>query len=136
MASLKETINLCKNGQIQQAYNLAKADMDQHKPWGQLVMGWSLYYLIRNDAVTGDYPALVSHLDELRSLDKLSVSSESLLFEQILFKIAEFVKAHVPPTGIDSPSKLWAIFSKLRDYTFEASKGYSFLLQSFIRCDS
>lgn len=136
MASLKDTIKLCKEGQVQQAYELAKADLDQKKSWGQLVMGWSLYYLIRNDAETANYHSMVSHLDELLALDKITVSSEPVLYEQILFKVAEFVKANVSPTGIDSPSKLSTIFSKMRGYTFDASKGYSFLLQSFIRCDS
>ena len=107
MASLKETIKLCKEGHVQQAYELAKADMIQQKPWGQLVMGWSLYYLIKDDAETANYPSMVSHLDELQSLNNLSVSSEPVLYD-----------------------------SKLRGYTFEASKGYSFLLQSFIKCDS
>lgn len=136
MASLKETIKLCKEGHVQQAYELAKADMIQQKPWGQLVMGWSLYYLIRNDAETANYPSMISHLDELLTLDKITVSSEPVLYEQILFKVAEFVKANVSATGIDSPSKLSTIFSKLRGYSFGASKGYSFLLQSFIKCDS
>ena len=54
MASLKETIKLCKEGHVQQAYELAKADMIQQKPWGQLVMGWSLYYLIKDDAETAN----------------------------------------------------------------------------------
>lgn len=136
MASLKETIKLCKEGHVQQAYELAKADMIQQKPWGQLVMGWSLYYLIKDDAETANYPSMVSHLDELQSLNNLSVSSEPVLYEQFLFKVAEFVKANISPTGIDSPTKLSTLFSKLRGYTFEASKGYSFLLQSFIKCDS
>jgi hypothetical protein len=136
MASLKEIQELGRNGQVQQAYELAKTDLEKQEPWGQLLMGWSLYYLIGNDAKTANYPSMVSHLDELQSLNKLSVASEPVLFEQILYKVAEFVKTDIPPTGIDTPIKLSTLFSKLHSYSFSTSQGYSFLLQSFIKCDS
>ena len=136
MASLKEITTMCKAGQTQQAYELCKADMEMQLPWAQREMGWALYYLIKDDTDRVNYQLIVSHLDELRALDKLSVEEDNVLFEQVLFKVAEFVKSHVSPTGFDSPVKLSALFSKLRGYSFPESKAFSFLLQSFIRCDS
>ena len=136
MASLKEIIALCREGQTQRAYELSKADMEQQFSWAQREMGWVLYYLIKDDTDANNYQALISHLDELSTLDQLSPTADNLIFENMLFKVAGFVKAHVSPTSIDSPIKLSCIFSKLRGFSFESSKGYSFLLQSFIKCDS
>ena len=134
-SSVNEITSMCKSGQVQQAYNLARADMEQQLPWAQREMGWALYYLIKNDTETANYQSLVSHLDELKSLDQLTISEDNMLFENVLYKVAGYVKACISPTGIDTSVKLSRIFSTLRGYAFVASKGYSFLLQSFIKCE-
>lgn len=136
MASVTEVTALCRQGQTIKAYELSKADMEQQFPWSQREMGWTLYYLMKEDTDTNNYQSLVSHLEEFCLLDQLSITEDNMIFENVLFKLAGFVKAYIPPTGIDSPTKLSAIFSKLHKYSFEPSKGYSFLLQSFIKCDS
>ncbi len=136
MASLKEILTLCKEGKAHNAYELSKADLEQQFPWAQREMGWVLYYLMKDDTDTNNYQSLLVHLDEFRKLNQLSLTDDNMIFENVLFKVAGFVKAHISPTGIDSPIKLSVIFSKLRNYSFEPSKGYSFLLQSFIKCDS
>ncbi len=127
---------MCKAGQIQEAYDLAKADMENQLPWAQREMGWVLYYMIKIDSDTANYQSLLSHLDELNTLNQLVVPNDNMIFENILFKIAMYVKSHVTPTGIDSPVKLSTLFSRLHKYNFDSSKGYSFLLQSFIKCDA
>lgn len=136
MASLKEILALCKEGQALKAYELSKADMEQKLSWAQREMGWTLYYLMKDDTDKNDFQSMVSHLDEFRTLDQLSMAGDNMIYENVLFKVAGFVKAHIAPTGFDSPQKLSALFSILRGYSFESSKGYSFLLQSFIKCDS
>lgn len=136
MSSITEITAMCKNGQVHKAYELAKIDMEQQLPWAQREMGWALYYLIKGDTETANYQLLLTHIDELKALDQLTIPNDNMIFENVLFKIAEFVKAHVSPTGIDSPAKLSTLFSKLKDYNFDSSKGYSFLLQSFIKCSN
>jgi len=136
MPSVNEILTLCRAGQTQKAYELSKADVEQQFPWAQREMGWTLYYLMKEDTDTNNYQSLILHLGEFCQLDQLSLTDDNMIFENVLFKVAGFVKAHVSPTGIDSPIKLSAIFSKLRGFSFESSKGYSFLLQSFIKCDS
>lgn len=136
MAKLREIIDLCKAGQIQEAYQLAKADLDAvpTDPWNHRKLAWVLNYLMKEDAETGNYLDLIAHLDELKTLDQLSIPQDNILFDNILFKIGSFVNKHAAPTDIDTPAKLSTFFLKLRDYSFEPSKGYSFLLQSFIKC--
>ena len=136
MASLNEILTLCRTGQILDAYELSKADLDLGRSWAQLEMGWVMYYFIKEDSEKNNYQGLISHLEEFSTLEQLSTSKDKILFDNILFKVAGFAKVHILPNDIGSPNKLSAIFAKLRGYSFEPSKGYSFLLQSFIKCNS
>lgn len=135
MASIRDITAMCRNGQIAEAYDLAKTDLKQQQPWSHSEMGWVLYYLIKQDTESANYTALLSHLDELNALDRLTIPEDNMIFENVLFKMAGFVKDHVHPTDINSPAKLAELFSKLRQYAFEPSRGYSFLLQTFIKHD-
>ena len=136
MATVTQITTMCKNGQVQEAYALAQEDLSQQLPWAQREVGWALYYLIKLDVETGNYQSLLTHLDELTSLDQLTMLGDRMIFENILFKVASFIKEHISPQSMDSPAKLSSIFSMLRGYTFDASKGYSFLLQNCIKCDN
>lgn len=136
LTSQKQITTLCKGGQVKKAYELARLGLEQQQPWAQRAMGWALYYLTKNDVENADYQSLLAHLDELNALDQLTVSGDSMLFENVLYNIAGFVRAHIPPTDNNSPAKLSALFSKLRNYDFASSWRYSFLLQSFIKCEA
>ncbi len=127
---------MCKAGQIQEAYELAKADMEQFPtdPWVHREVAWALNYLMKVDADTNNFQSLIAHFDELKALDLLSIPADNILYDNVLFKIAGFVKHHAAPTDVDTPAKLSTLFIKLKEYTFEPSKGYSFLLQSVIKC--
>lgn len=135
MSSIKEITAMCKNGLVHEAYELAKKDMEQQYTWAQREMGWVLYYLIKGDTEAANYQSLLAHIDELKTLNQLVIPDDNMIFENVLFKVADFVKTHISPMSIDSPAKLSTLFSKLKDYNFNPSKGYSFLLQSFIKCD-
>ena len=71
MAGLKDIKELGKAGNAKEAYRLAKEDLEQGQPWGQLTTGWALRYLIEEDARNGHYDQIVAHLDELQSLDQI-----------------------------------------------------------------
>lgn len=130
MAGLNEIIALCKSGQVLDAYNQAKADLEQEKPWARLTIGKALYYCIRKDAEDGRYEQLLSHLDEMLSLQLIPEN------ENTIFWIGYFAKRHLAPRAIDTPMRLSALFQKLKEYTFNPGKSYSALLEGFIRCDS
>lgn len=129
---------MCKAGRIQEAYDLAKSDIELNPNdiWAQRGMGWALYYLIRKDAENGQYDQLLARIGELQSLDQLNLSNDALIFENVIFWVGYFVKKYVTPTGINSPARLSTLFAKFKDYTFTPSKGYSFMLESFIKCDA
>lgn len=138
MATVREITTMCKAGQIQEAYDLAKSDIDlnPNDVWVQREMGWALYYLIRKDAENGQYDQLLAHIDELQSLDLLNPSNDAMIFENVIFWVGYFAKKHLMPTGIDTPARLSTLFAKFRGYTFTPSNGYSFMLESFIKCDA
>ncbi|MGN1157566.1 MAG: DUF7017 domain-containing protein, partial [Agathobacter sp.] len=128
---------MCSAGRVQEAYELAKVYLEQHSTdlWAQRAMGWVLYYFIKGDVDSANYQMLLAHLDELKALKQLKIPEDNMLFEKVMFKIAFFVKNCVPPNGIESPVILSSIFARLHEYNFCASKGYSFLLSSFIKCN-
>ena len=130
---------MCKAGQVNEAYLQAKTDLDSNPKglWEQRAIGWVLYYLIKIDVEQRDYNNLLIHLDKINQLDQLSsIGNDSMIFDNIIFKLAEFVKNNIFVNQVDSPSRLSSIFSKLKNYKFNPSKGYSFLLQSVIKHDT
>lgn len=131
MAGLNDIILLGKSGRCLEAYNLAKADLEQGKPWAKLTTGKALYYCIKKEAEEGCYEQLTAYLDELLSLEQLTPANENTIFW-----IGYFAKKHLPPKAIETPTRLSALFSKLKAISFKPSKSYSTLLEGFIRCDS
>jgi hypothetical protein len=135
MAGLNDIKKLCKDGKTKEAYDLAKADLEAGQPWGQLTTGWALRYLIEEDARNGCYNELVAHLDELLSLDQIPQADVEKISEGIVFWIGYLAKRSLTPTGFDTPLRLSALFSKIRDCPFKPGVGYSMLLSGFIRCE-
>lgn len=138
MATVKDITTMCKSGQISEAYEQAKSDLSSNPSgvWEQREVGWALYYIIKSDVDQKDYDSLLAHLDELNSLDQLTVANDSLIYDNVIFKIGEFVKNCIGLTDVDSSVKLSAIFSRLKNNSFNPSKGYSFLLQGFLKFEN
>lgn len=138
MATVRDITNMCKSGQLQEAYDLAKADMetDPTNVWTQREVGWALYYRIKEDTEKAVFESILLHLKELQSLSELKVPDDNMIFENVLFKIAEYIRNHISINDISSSSKLSSLFSILRHFEFDGSKGYSYLLQCFIKFDN
>lgn len=126
---------MCRNGQVQEAYELAKEGlaMEPTSQWAQRALGWTLYYLIKGDAGKGDFDRLIVHFDELRSLELLTIENDSMIFDNVQWQIAQLIRNYFNPEDWSSTNRLSNIFERLRDYNFNPSKGHSILLQSFIK---
>lgn len=137
MASIKEIIEMCKNGQVHEGYDIAKTDLLARPTdvWEQRKVAWALNYLIKLDAETANFNSLLCHLDELKELNLLDTMQDGILFDNILFRIASYIKTNSLTQCIDAPSRMSTLFEKLRVYNFQPSKGYSYLLQCFIKCN-
>lgn len=135
MATVKDITSMCKEGQIQEAYNIAIEDLENEprNVWSHREFGWALYYSIKADADNGNYNQLIEHLNKLKSLDLLTMEQDSMIFDNVLFSIGKYIRNHVFLNDQSAPSKLSAIFHSLKDYQFNSSKGYSYLLQNYIK---
>ena len=62
MPTVRDITTMCKAGQVQEAYELALANMAENPSdaWAQRGVGWALYYLIRKDAENGHYEQLLT----------------------------------------------------------------------------
>ena len=136
MAGIKQIKEMCKAGQVKEAYDLAKADLEAGQPWGQLTTGWALYYLIKDDAEKGAYDQMVAHVDELKSLDQLPEDELYKIMDNVIFWMGYFAKKHLPETAFNTPARLSSLYSKIKQYHFNPGRGYSALLEGFIRCDA
>lgn len=138
MAYVKDITTMCKAGQVQEAYDLAKADLAVMSAdvWVQRAVGWALYYMIKADSDIGDYTKLLEHIDELKSLDQLSLANDYMIFDNVQFQIANFIRTRISLTDIEASSKLTTLFSKLKDYEFTSSKRHSYLLQTILKFEN
>lgn len=138
MANVKDITTMCKAGQVQEAYELAKTDLAASPAdiWAQRAVGWVLYYMIKADSEVGDYAKLLEHINELKSLDQLTIANDSMIFDNVQFQIANFIKNNIFLTDIEASSKLSTLFSKFKDYEFKPSIGHSFLLQAILKFEN
>lgn len=129
---------MCKEGQIKEAYELAKSDMSQYPDdvWTQRELGWVLYYRLKTASDNKDYQEMVAILDELTTLDMLSIPEDNLLYEKVLKQISWYIYNNLIPSEIETPAKLSTFFSRLRGFTFQPSEAYSSLLRSFLKGDN
>lgn len=128
MATVKEITTMCKAGNVLEAYEIAKTDFSTspQNVWSQREMGWALYYMLKKDIENRDNIAFYNHIEEVTNLNLLTISTDSLFFDTLLWILAEFVKS-IPMSNLQELDKLFSLFNK---YTFNPSKGYSYLLKS------
>ena len=131
MISTKEITDLCKSGSVNDAYEAAHADWlsSPNDVWAQRNMGWVTYYLVKMDHDHHDINLMVEHLKQLQQFELLSPQNDAMLFENILWKVADFVKQLQPNDG----DGLTNIFVCLTHFSFASSKAYSYLLMSFLK---
>lgn len=128
MATVKDITTMCKAGNVLEAYEMAKTDLSSSPQniWSQREMGWALYYMLKRDIENKDNTNFYNHIEEVTNLDLLTISTDSLFFDTVLWILAEYVKS-IPMSNIQELDKLFPLFNK---YTFNPSKGYSYLLKS------
>lgn len=134
MATLKEITTLCRAGQTDAAYAMAKAHLSSSPQniWAQRGVGWALYYLIKSDIEDGQQSGFWAHLEELVSLNLLTTENDSLIFDTTLWCIAEFIKE----LSLEKQSDIDRLFSLIRRYSFNPSKGYSYLLKVCLKFET
>lgn len=121
---------MCKSDQVAEAYEQAKVDYeaDSQNVWKQRGLGWALYYMLRNDAERKERQAFYNHLDELAKLDLLTMQTDALILDNVVWKIIEIIK-QIPNERTDEIERIFAFLS---NYTFVPSAAYSVLLKQVL----
>lgn len=135
MASIKEVISLCKEGKLQDAYEIARQDLqtDLNNVWAQKTMGWVLYYIIKDATEKAEFKRIINSLHKLRYLNLLNWANDAMIYNSILFKLGEFLKNKIPLNDFETNQKLSLLFYNLRCFNFPSSDAYSFLLDRFLK---
>lgn len=131
MATIKDITTKCKAGEIAEAYEIALQDW-QNAPddvWTQREVGWALYYYIKEDVEQKRTDSFYEHLEKLGELTLLDLTSDKLIYENLLWKVAEFAKGF----QTEDFAAMDTLFSKIQNYHFGSSRPYSLLLQYFIK---
>ena len=125
MSTIKEITSLCKSGHLKEGYELAKSNYveDSQNVWAQRGLAWALYYLLKEEHKKKD--DFLIHLEEFGKLDLLSEENDSMIFNNLIWKVAMFVD----DLGGDV-EKMNRIYQLIKQFSFKASDGYSFLLRS------
>lgn len=131
MATIKDITAKCKAGEIAEAYEIALLDWNAEpdNAWTQREVGWALYYFIKADVENKKKDAFYEHLDKLAELTLLDLNSDRLIYENVLWKIAEYVKG----IQADDLASISELFNKIQDYRFAPSRPYSYLLQNCLK---
>ena len=134
MTTIRDITTMCRAGQVAEAYELAKTDYeaDSQNVWAQREMGWALYYMLKNDAEGRDRQAFYGHLEELAEMNLLTMETDALIFDNVVWKIIEVIK-QIPNERIDEVDRIYAFLSR---YTFVPSNAYSVLLKQVMKFDT
>lgn len=127
MASIKEITQMCREGEQDAAYALARQELDATPDdiWTQRKMGWVQYYRIKDAAEASRLEDVLDGLSQLSQLDLLRPSDDQVLYDNVLWKLALMARNTQP----DEASRLFAV---LRGLHFAPSRAYSFLLKSHL----
>lgn len=130
MATVKDITTMCKVGNVLEAYKTAKADLEAYPQdvWSHREVGWALYYMLKFDIQNHFCEDFINHVEELTNLSLLTIADDSVIFDNMLWKIAEFIK-YMPKDNVEGIDRMYSLISK---YTFKPSKGYSYLLKSYL----
>lgn len=130
MTNIKDIITLCKNGQIDEAIKKASDEYEitPNDVWVQRAMGWALYYQVRSDLEHGQSEQLLNHAELLLSLSLLTPEQDAMIIDNLLWKLAEFLKL----SPKDNTALADSVFNITHTHCFRPSKAYSFLLKCFL----
>lgn len=117
---------MCKAGKIDEAYGLAKADLEASPTdyWAQTAMGWVLYYKLKEAVAKADFKAVCQNLYELGNPTSLvDNDGAEVLLESLAWQVGKSFKA----CKIEA-NRFESLFCALSCLKFKPSKGYSYLL--------
>ena len=118
---------MCRDGRVSEARSLVGDELAASPDdlWVQRKMGWVLYYELRDVAERHSTDEVMGCVSQLQALALLQPAEETLLYDNVLWKLASYARA----MQADEASPLFAMLEK---FDFAPSKAYSCLLKSHL----
>ncbi|MFH1121906.1 MAG: hypothetical protein V1775_18960 [Bacteroidota bacterium] len=124
----KEIKELRKTGKLDEAYQMAKAELDAEPEnlWAKRNMSWVIYSQL--DKLADDLPQFIIKLDELKVLEL--PQEEVMLFDNLSIVLSKAARSISAKTPVDH-LKIRLLFDNLKDLPLvKPSKWYSVLFQN------
>jgi hypothetical protein len=148
--SFNEVKNLRQSGKLEDAYNLAKQDLDS-KPddvWNKRSMAWVIYDLLKQNVSVDSYNTFNNYLKELKDLqlpeeEKMVFDSTAWQVGKLIYQLSKeneqveiggesFQLAHQRSIDLN---KIKPLYELVKSFHFtKPSEGYSFLLKALHKC--
>lgn len=125
----KEIKELRQAGRLNEAYEMAKAELDEapENIWAKRNISW--VYMDMAKEHLGTY-AFEKVLDELVALEM--PENESLFYEQLAWNVGKHIsKLLYPNSSNDDSLSIFNLLHKIRELPFSRTSGLSYLLQMF-----
>ncbi|MDZ4668371.1 MAG: hypothetical protein SGJ00_10860 [bacterium] len=126
----KEIKALRQAGKLEEALNLAKAEMEAEPAniWPKRNISWVYYDYLKQNSSPEHFDSFISWLDEIKNL-QLPVE-EKMLFEQLCWQIGKMAFGLLKTIPVDLHKSI-RLFESVESFHFpKPSEGYSFLFKS------
>jgi hypothetical protein len=124
----KEIKELRQTGRIDEAYDLAKAELaaDESNIWGKRNLSWVLYAQL--DLLSGDLPNFLLKLEEVKSLNL--PATEEMFWDTVSIAFSKAARAITNEAPVDS-AKLYQLFDSIKELPLKRnSKWYTLLFKT------
>jgi hypothetical protein len=126
--SFKEVTRLRKTGQLDEAFELAKYDLDcdPDDDWNKRAMVWVYYEYLKIAQENRDFNSLI---EQIENIEKLNLpDSEKLVFDSVAWQVGKYLFAQ-NDVSIQYLNKL---FDSIKDFSFTVkTDSYSYLIKAF-----
>lgn len=133
--SFKEVNILRKDGKLDGAYAMAKADMENAPDdiWAKRAMGWVLYEYIKKYPLYKEREKFNTYLDEFISLEIGNKDKDELFYKNIKFRIIKFIFDLVSQKNLNT-SALNDFFNRIKKLQYlKPSELHSKILQAVLK---
>lgn len=127
----KEITTLRKEGKLEEALAMAKAELDAepNNIWAKRSMSWVYYEYLKQNNNPGHFDHFMSRINEIKDLHL--PPEENILFDQLGWQIGKMVFALAKTEPVDT-QKCIQLLEAVESFHFtRPSEGYSFLFSAF-----
>ncbi len=126
----KEIKELRQAGNLEEALNLAKAELQENPDniWSKRNMSWVYYDYLKQNILPEHFDDFISWLNEIKTLEL--PNEEKMLFEQLCWQVGKMAFSLIK-SDLEDYAKSIQLFEVIKSFYFpKPSEGYSFLFKA------